>query len=171
MDRAEKAAFIEALNRELGSASVVVVTRYSGLNVQTISRLRNRMREAGAVFRVTKNRLTKLALEHTPYAGIADLFAGPTAIAFSNDVVAPARVAVEFSKEHEQLVIAGGAMGEARLDAAGVVALATLPSLDELRAQIAALLQAPAQKLVRVTREPAAQLARVIGAYGNKDAA
>ena len=166
MDRAEKQAFIEALSGELVGAGVVIVTHYAGLDVATIGVLRRRMREAGATFRVTKNRLTRLALQGTPYAGIADLFTGPTAIAFSDDVVAPARVAIEFAKEHEHLVVLGGAMGETRLDAAGVAALAELPSLDEMRARLVALMQAPAQQLVRLTREPAARLARVLEAYG-----
>ena len=123
------------------------------------------MREAGVTFRVTKNRLTKRALEGTPYAGIADMFTGPTAIAFSDDVVAPAKVAVEFSKEFESLVVVGGAMGEARLDADGVKALAALPSLDGLRAMIVRLVQAPAQKIASVVQAPAGQIARVISAY------
>lgn len=165
MDRAEKEAFIQSLNGELSTAGVVVVTHYSGLNVQSISQLRNQMREAGATFRVTKNRLTKRALEGTPYAGIADMFSGPTAIAFSDDVVAPAKVAVEFSKEFDALVVVGGAMGETRLDADGVKALAALPSLDELRARIVGLVQAPAQKIASVVQAPAGQLARVVGAY------
>ena len=165
MDRVEKEALIQSLKEDLNTAGVVIVTHYSGLNVQSISKLRSRMREAGATFRVTKNRLTKLALEGTPYAGIADMFAGPTAIAFSDDVVAPAKVAVEFSKEFESLVVVGGAMGEARLDADSVKALAALPSLDELRATIIGLLQAPAQKIASVVQAPAGQIARVIGAY------
>lgn len=165
MDRVEKEALIQSLKEDLNTAGVVIVTHYSGLNVQSISKLRSRMREAGATFRVTKNRLTKLALEGTPYAGIADMFAGPTAIAFSDDVLAPAKVAVEFSKEFESLVVVGGAMGEARLDADSVKALAALPSLDELRATIIGLLQAPAQKIASVVQAPAGQIARVIGAY------
>jgi len=165
VDRVEKEALIQSLKEDLNTAGVVIVTHYSGLNVQSISKLRSRMREAGATFRVTKNRLTKLALEGTPYAGIADMFAGPTAIAFSDDVLAPAKVAVEFSKEFESLVVVGGAMGEARLDADSVKALAALPSLDELRATIIGLLQAPAQKIASVVQAPAGQIARVIGAY------
>ena len=165
MDRAEKEAFIQSLKEDLSTTGVVIVTHYSGLNVQSISKLRNQMREAGVTFRVTKNRLTKRALEGTPYAGIADMFTGPTAIAFSDDVVAPAKVAVEFSKEFESLVVVGGAMGEARLDADGVKALAALPSLDGLRAMIVRLVQAPAQKIASVVQAPAGQIARVISAY------
>jgi len=165
VDRAEKEAFIQSLKEDLSTTGVVIVTHYSGLNVQSISKLRNQMREAGVTFRVTKNRLTKRALEGTPYAGIADMFTGPTAIAFSDDVVAPAKVAVEFSKEFESLVVVGGAMGEARLDADGVKALAALPSLDGLRAMIVRLVQAPAQKIASVVQAPAGQIARVISAY------
>ena len=171
MDRAEKEAFIQSLNGELSAAGVVVVTQYSGLNVQSLSRLRNQMRAAGVTFRVTKNRLAKRALEGTPYAGIADMFTGPTAIAFSDDVVAPAKIAVEFSKEFESLIVVGGAMGEVRLDADGVKALAALPSLDELRAMIVGIVQAPAQKIASVVQAPAGQLARVVGAYADTEQA
>ena len=171
MDRTEKEAFIQSLNGEMDKAGVVVVTHYSGLNVAAITRLRILMREAGVTFRVTKNRLTKRALEGTPYAGIADLFTGPTAIAFSDDVVAPARVAVEFAKEDGHLVVVGGAMGDKRLDAAAIKALAALPSLDGLRAQLVGLLQAPAQKIAVLLAAPAGQLARVTGAYAAKEQA
>jgi large subunit ribosomal protein L10 len=126
------------------------------------------MRAAGANFKVTKNRLTRLALADTPYAGLADMFTGPTAIAFSEDVVAPAKVAVEFAKKNEKLVVVGGAMGENVLDVAGVKALASLPSLDELRGKIVGLLQAPATKVAGVVQAPASQLARVMGAYASK---
>lgn len=171
MDRAEKKEFIQSLNGELSKAGMVVVTHYAGLDVQSISKLRNQMREAGAQFRVTKNRLTKRALEGTPYEGISDMFAGPTAIAFSDDLVAPAKIAVEFSKDFESLVVVGGAMGETRLDAEGIKSLASLPSLDELRAKIVGLVQAPAQKIVGVVQAPAGQIARVIGAYATTETA
>ena len=171
MDRKEKEAFIQSLNGALDKAGVVVVTQYSGLNVAAITRLRSQMREAGVTFRVTKNRLTKRALEGTPYVGIADLFIGPTAIAFSDDVVAPAKVAVDFAKEDDHLVVIGGAMGKKRLDVAAVKALAALPSLDGLRAQLVGLLQAPAQKVAMVLVAPAGQLARITGAYAAKEQA
>jgi len=146
----------------------VVVTQYSGLSVTEITDLRNQMRAAGANFKVTKNRLTRLALADTPYAGLADMFTGPTAIAFSEDVVAPAKVAVDYAKKNEKLVVVGGAMGENVLDVAGVKALASLPSLDELRGKIVGLLQAPATKVAGVVQAPASQLARVMGAYASK---
>ena len=166
MDRTEKEAFVAQLRETLNGTNAVVVTHYNGLDVGHMNDLRNRMREAGAQLRVTKNRLTKLALEGTPYAGIADLFAGPTAIAFSDDVVAPAKVVVEYSKQNENLVVLGGALGKERLDEAAVRALAALPSLDELRATIAALVNTPATRIAGVLQAPAGQLARVFGAYG-----
>ena len=167
MDRAEKDAFVKQMKETVSGANVIVVAHYSGLNVVEMNELRNRMREAGAQFRVTKNRLTKLALEGTQYAGIADMFVGPTAIAFSDDVVAPAKVAVEFAKTNENLVVVGGAMGEDLLDEAAVKALAALPSLDELRATLAALVNTPATRIAGVLAAPAGQLARVFSAYGD----
>ena len=167
MDRAEKEAFVKQMKETVSGANVIVIAHYSGLNVVEMNELRNRMREAGAQFRVTKNRLTKLALEGTQYAGIADMFVGPTAIAFSDDVVAPAKVAVEFAKTNENLVVVGGAMGEDLLDEAAVKALAALPSLDELRATLAALVNTPATRIAGVLAAPAEQLARVFSAYGD----
>ena len=168
MDRTEKKAFIAQLRATLEGTNAIVVTHYNGLDVAAMNDLRNRVRKAGAQIRVTKNRLTKLALEGTRYAGIADLFVGPTAIAFSEDVVAPAKVVVEFSKQNKNLIVLGGAMGEERLDEAAVRALAALPSLDELRAGLAALVNAPATKIARLLQAPAGQLARVMGAYAAK---
>ena len=133
MDRARKEQLVVELNGTFADAALVVVTHQSGLTVAESTELRRRMRAADASYKVTKNRLVKLALVGTPYEGIADLFEGPTAIAYSADPVAAARVAVDFSKENDKLVVIGGAMAENRLDEAGVKALATLPSLDELR--------------------------------------
>jgi large subunit ribosomal protein L10 len=169
VDRADKEAFITQMKETVNGANVIVVAHYTGLNVVEMNDLRNRMREAGAHLRVTKNRLTKLALEGTPYAGIADMFTGPTVIAYSDDVVAPARVVVEFAKTNQKLVVIGGAMGEDRLDDAGVKALAALPSLDEIRAKLAALVNTPATRIAGVLAAPAGQLARVFSAYGDKD--
>ena len=170
VDRATKDALITSLNGDLSKAKSVVVATDNGLNVKDMTELRNRMRKAGAQFKVSKNRLAKRALEGTAYKGLADLFVGPTAIAFSEDVVAPAKVAVAFAKDHEQFQVVGGAMGATKLDAAGVKALASLPSLDEIRAKMVGLVQAPATKLARVVQAPAAQLARVLGAYAKKSA-
>ncbi|HCP01754.1 MAG TPA: 50S ribosomal protein L10, partial [Rhodospirillaceae bacterium] len=122
-------------------------------------------------YKVTKNRLAKLALAGTPYEPIVDLFSGPTAIAYSADPVAAARVAVDFAKENDKLIVVGGAMGDTRLDESAVKALASLPSLDELRGKLVGLLNAPATKVAGVLQAPAGQLARVIGAYANQDEA
>ena len=129
------------------------------------------MRETGASYKVAKNTLTLIAVEGTPYAPISDMLTGPTALATSVDPVAAAKVVVEFAKTNDKLEIVGGAMGETLLDVNGVKALAELPSLDELRAKIVGLIQAPASKIARTINEPGAQLARVIGAFAAKDAA
>ena len=171
MDRAQKREAVAELNEVFANASSVVVTHYSGLNVAEISDLRRQMRAAGANFKVTKNRLTKLALDGTPYAPISDLFTGPTAIAFSDDPVAPAKVAIDFAKGNDKLVVLGGAMGDNQLDVAGVKALAALPSLDALRGKLIGVLQAPATKLAGVVQAPASQLARVLSAQGSKEEA
>ena len=171
MDRAQKRAAVTELNEMFTTTSSVVVTHYSGLNVAEISDLRRQMQAAGATFKVTKNRLTKLALDGTPYAPISDLFTGPTAIAYSDDPVAPAKVAVKFARSNNKLVVLGGAMGGNQLDVDGVRALASLPSMDELRGQMIGLLQAPATKLAGVIQAPASQLARVLSAQGSKDEA
>ena len=171
MDRAQKEAFVAEMREVFNGATCVVVTHYSGLNVVAMGELRRQMRAAEATFRVTKNRLTKLALEGTSYAALADLFTGPIAIAYSDDPVAPAKVAVEFAKQNDALVVLGGAMAERRLEVADVVALARLPSLDVLRAQLIGLVQAPAGKIAGVLQAPAGQLARVLSAYGATDEA
>jgi large subunit ribosomal protein L10 len=171
VDRAQKRAVVTELNEMFTTTSSVVVTHYSGLNVAEISDLRRQMQAAGATFKVTKNRLTKLALDGTPYAPISDLFTGPTAIAYSDDPVAPAKVAVTFARSNNKLVVLGGAMGGKQLDVDGVRALASLPSLDELRGQLIGLLQAPATKLAGVIQAPASQLARVLSAQGSKEEA
>ncbi|HYG28888.1 MAG TPA: 50S ribosomal protein L10 [Allosphingosinicella sp.] len=171
MDRAQKAEQVAALKQTFSEANVVVVTRNLGLTVAQSTALRNRMRDAGARFKVTKNTLTLIALEGTPYAPISDLLTGPTALATSDDPVAAAKVAVDFAKTTDRFEIVGGAMGDTVLDLAGVRALAELPSLDELRARIVGLIQAPATKIARTINEPGAMLARVIGAYAAKEAA
>ena len=171
MDRARKEELVVELNGAFADAALVVVTHQSGLTVAESTDLRRRMREAGASFKVTKNRLVKLALVGTPYEGIADLFEGPTAIAYSADPVVAARVAVAFSKENDKLVVIGGAMAEDRLDEAGVKALAMLPSLDDLRGRLIGLLNAPATKVAGVLQAPAGQLARVLSAHAEQDEA
>ncbi len=171
MDQAQKRELVTELNGVFSDAASIVVTHYSGLTVTEINDLRNQMRDAGASFKVTKNRLARLALADTPYAPLADMFTGPTAIAFSEDVVAPAKVAVNYAKKNDKLVVLGGAMGETMLDETGIKELASLPSLDELRGKIVGLLQAPATKVAGVLQAPAGQLARVMGAYASKDEA
>lgn len=171
MDRAEKQELIAAMHDVFSGAGSVVVCHYDGLTVADMNVLRSKLREAGASFKVTKNRLTKLALQGTEYEGVADLFTGPTAIGFSDDPVAAPKALADFAKENEKLRILGGGMGSTVLDQAGVNALAALPSLDELRGKLVGLIQAPAQKVAAVTQAPAGQLARVFGAYGNTEAA
>lgn len=171
MDRTEKAETVELLRASMAEASAVVVTRNLGMTVAQSTVLRNKMRDAGATYKVTKNRLAKIALEGTDYASISDMLTGPTAMAYSSDPVAAAKIAIEFAKTNDKLEIVGGAMGTTVLDVAGVTALASLPSLDELRAKIIGLVQAPATKLAQIAAAPAGQLARVFGAYANKEAA
>jgi large subunit ribosomal protein L10 len=169
MDRAQKSEQVAALKQTFNETSVVVVTRNLGLTVAQSTALRNRMRDAGASFKVTKNTLTLIALEGTSYAPISEMLTGPTALATSSDPVAAAKVAVDFAKTTDRFEIVGGAMGDTLLDVSGVRALAELPSLDELRARIVGLIQAPATKIARTINEPGAQLARVIAAYAAKE--
>jgi large subunit ribosomal protein L10 len=169
MDRAQKAELVDDLKQVFNETSVVVVTRNLGMTVAQSTALRIRMRDAGASYKVSKNRLALIALEGTPYAAISNLLTGPTALATSADPVAAAKVAVDFAKTTDRFEIVGGAMGDTILDLSGVRALAALPSLDELRARIVGLIQAPATKIARTISEPGAMLARVIGAYAAKE--
>jgi len=171
VDRAEKKELVAELNGVFKTSSVVVVAHYSGLTVAQLQSLRKQMRAAGASVQVAKNRLAKIALEGTDVASIGSLLKGPTLIAYSDDPVAAPKVAVAFSKESDKFVILGGAMDKTVLNPEAVKALATLPSLDELRAKIVGLVQAPATKLAQLATAPAAKLARVFGAYANRDAA
>jgi large subunit ribosomal protein L10 len=171
MDRSQKAESVAQLNATFNEVGVVVVTRNLGLTVAQATELRTKMREAGAAYKVSKNRLAKLALADTDYIGIGDMLVGPTALATSVDPVAAAKVAVDFAKTNEKLEIVGGAMGTQVLDEAGVKALASMPSLDELRGKLVGLLNAPATKIAQLSTAPAAKLARVFGAYGAKEAA
>lgn len=166
MDRSQKEALVADMRRIFEDTTLVVVTHQTGLTVAEATDLRRRMRDAGANFKVTKNRLARLALEGTPCANLASLFTGPTAIAYSADPVAAAKVAVSFAKDNEKLAVVGAALGSELLDAAGVKNLATLPSLDELRAKLVGMLSTPATRIAGVLQAPAGQLARVIGAYG-----
>lgn len=171
MDRAEKAEAVEELKGVFAKAGVVVVSHYAGLTVADMTALRGRLRQAGGELKVVKNRLAKIALEGAAQAGGASMFSGPTAIAFSEDPVAATKVAVAFAKEKEHFVLLGAMLGDQVLDEKGVQALATLPSLDELRGKIIGLIQAPATKIAGVLAAPGGQLARVINAYATKDEA
>lgn len=171
MDRSQKTEAVAELNRTFNEVGVVVVTRNLGLTVAQSTQLRMKMRDAGASYRVSKNKLAKIALEGTDYAGLSDLLTGPTALATSIDPVAAAKAAIDFAKTTDKFEIVGGSMGSQMLDAEGVKALASLPSLDELRSKIVGLLVAPATKLATITQAPAAQIARVLSAYAEKEAA
>jgi large subunit ribosomal protein L10 len=171
MDRAQKPVVVAELNAAFGEVGVVVVTRNLGLTVAQSTDLRLKMRDAGATYKVTKNSLAKIAAKGTAYEGISDMLTGPIALASSVDPVAAAKVVVDFAKTNDRLEIVGGSMGADVLSVDGVKALATLPSLDELRAKIVGLVQAPATKLVQIVQAPAGQLARVFAAYADKEAA
>ena len=171
MDRSEKAAFVAALQAVFAETSFVLVSQNKGLTVADATKLRRQMRSAGATYKVAKNRLAALALDGTSFQGISPLLKGPTALAWSKDPVAVAKTAVEFAKGNDKFVIVGGFMGETVVDAKGVESLSKLPSLDEIRASLIGLLNAPATKIAGVVQAPAAQLARVFSAYGAKEAA
>ncbi len=171
MDRSQKADAVAQLGDVFKEAGVVVVTRNLGLSVAQSTDLRSKMRDAGASFKVAKNRLARLALKDTDYTGIDEYLMGPTALAYSTDPIAAAKVVVDFAKTNDRLEIVGGSMGASVLDEAGVKALASMPSLDELRGMIVGLVNAPATKVVRTINEPVSMLARVFGAYGAKEAA
>jgi large subunit ribosomal protein L10 len=171
VDRAEKKELVTSLNGVFKDTNVVVVAHYAGLTVAQMQTLRRQMRQAGAAVKVAKNRLAKIALEGTSAAVIVPLLKGPTVIAYSRDPVAAPKVANDFAKANEKFVILGGAMGKTALNPDGVKALAALPSLDELRAKIVGLSQAPATKIAQVVNAPAGKLARVVQAYAKKDAA
>lgn len=171
MDRAAKAELVTTLNGVFRAANVVVVAHYSGLTVAQMQTLRKQMKQAGGTVKVAKNRLAKIALEGTDVASIGALMKGPTLIAYSDDPVAAPKVAVDFAKANDKLVILGGAMGKTTLNPDSVKALAALPSLDELRAKIVGLVQAPATKIAQLVNAPAAKVARVVQAYASKNEA
>ncbi len=171
MDREQKTQAVAELNRTFSEVGVVVVTRNLGMTVAQSTDLRNKMREAGAAYKVSKNRLARIALDGTDYDALGDMLTGPVALATSIDPVAAAKVVVDFAKTNDKFEIVGGAMGATALDVEGVKSLATMPSLDELRAKIVGLIVAPATKLATITQAPAAQIARVLSAYAEKEAA
>ncbi|MBU6426480.1 MAG: 50S ribosomal protein L10 [Rhodospirillales bacterium] len=167
MDRIEKREFVAELSAVFADTSMVVVTQNKGMTVDDVTNLRRKMREAGVSFKVAKNRLALLALQGTRFDGISPLMKGPTALAWSSDPVAAAKVAVDFAKANDKFVLLGGALGSQVLNVDGVKALSELPSLDSLRAKILGLIQAPATKVAGVLQAPAGQLARVFSAYAD----
>ena len=171
MDRSQKADTVAALNAMFSEVGVVVVTRNLGMTVAQSTALRGKVREVGASYKVSKNSLAKIAIKGTNYEGIGDLLTGPVALATSVDPVAAAKAVVEFAKTNDKIEIVGGAMGALVLNAEGIKALASMPSLDELRGRLVGLVQAPATKIAQLVTAPAAKLARVFNAYAEKDAA
>ncbi len=164
MKRSEKKDFVDKLKDEINNSSSVIVTQYSGLTVKETENLRKEMRDNGAKFRVTKNRLTKLAIADTQFKDISDLFAGPTAVAYSSDPVAPAKISVSFEKKYENFKIIGGGYNGEKIDKNKINFLAELPSLDELRGKLIGLISAPAQKIATIAKEPGSQIARLLSA-------
>jgi large subunit ribosomal protein L10 len=171
VERAEKREFVTEMNAVFKSTGSIVVAHYTGLTVAQMNDLRSKMRVAGGTVKVAKNRLAKIALQGTESEGISSLFEGQTLIAYSDDPVTAPKVAVEFAKSNDKLIVLGGAMGATELDAEGVKALASLPSLDELRAKLVGMISTPATRIAQVVNAPAGQLARVFGAYAKKDEA
>lgn len=171
MDRAEKREFVSQLNAVFSNTGSVVVAHYAGLSVAQMNDLRSKMRAAGGTVKVAKNRLAKIALQGTESEGMTALFQGQTLIAYSDDPVTAPKVAADFAKTNDNLVILGGTMGPTTLDADGVKALATMPSIDELRAKIVGMISTPATRIAQVVNAPAGQLARVFDAYARKDEA
>jgi large subunit ribosomal protein L10 len=169
VDRAQKEKVVDELGHVFSEAGVVIAMHYQGLTVAQMTELRNQMREAGGQVRVAKNKLAKIALEGTTAEGMSQYLTGQTVLAYSNDPVAAPKVAAEFAKKYEKLVLLGGAMGTTILDADGVKALAMLPSLDELRGKLVGLLQAPAVQIARVLAAPGTQVARVLAARAEKE--
>ena len=170
MEKAAKSQLVSTLNGVFKNSAVVVVAHNKGLTANQVLDLRNKMAAAGATVKVAKNSLVKLALEGTDAKGIVGLFTGPTMLAFANDPVAAPKVASDFAKAHEKFVVLGGALGTTTMDANAVKALASLPSLNELRARLVGMIQTPATRIAGVVAAPAGQLARVMNAYATKQA-
>jgi large subunit ribosomal protein L10 len=171
VERAEKQDFVTALRSTFQAKASVIVAHYAGLTVSDMQALRKQAKQAGVSVKVAKNRLAKIALDGTEVASIASLLKGPTLLAYSSDPVAAAKVAIDYAKVNEKLVVVGGAMGATSLDPNGVKTLASMPSLDELRAKLIGLLMAPATKIAQLANAPASKLARVVAAYAEKNEA
>lgn len=168
MNRAEKEVEIKALNERFSNDEAVVVTHYSGLTVKDMEFLRGELRKGGASFKVTKNTLAKIALKGTKFEAIENLFSGTTGVATSKDPVAAAKIACDFAKKNDKLVILGGALGAQALDAKGIEALAKMPSLDDLRATIATLVMSPARNLAGALNAPGGNIAGAIKTIADK---
>lgn len=171
MDRSQKEALVASMKQAFNESALVVIVHQSGLTVDESTDLRRKVREVGASFKVTKNRLTRLALEGTAHESLKDYFTGPTAIAYGTDPVAAAKVVTDFAKKNDKVTVVGGGLNGQSLDAAGVQALAKLPSLDELRAKLVGMIQTPATRVAGILQQPGGQLARVLNAYATKDEA
>lgn len=182
MDRAEKAETVDRLHAAFSEAPAVFLTHYTGLTVAQMERLRIKLRDAGAWYKVTKNTLAKLAVQDTPYSGLSDMLEGPTGITFSSDPVQAAKAVRDYAKDHEKFTIVGGGLGAQILDAAAVEELSKMPSIEELRAKLLGVLNAPATKLVGTLQAgprdflgqlnaPANNLVGVLSAYQHKEAA
>ena len=169
MDKQEKQDFVASLRSDLSGAGIVVVTRQTGLTVGDSTQLRVNMRKVGGSFKVAKNTLIKRAIADSAYDALAGELKGPVALAYSDDPIAAAKVAVDFAKANDKLQVVCGVMGDKFLSQSEVVALAKLPSLDELRGTIIGVLQAPASKIVGVLQAPGAQVARLLSAYSSKN--
>jgi large subunit ribosomal protein L10 len=169
MNREEKQALIESVNTKLKAANIALVVHNKGLTVAQMTDLRRKMREVGAEFKISKNRLVKLAAKDTPFESLTDLFKGPTAVATSADPVSVAKGLVDFAKANDKLVIIGGAYGAQQLDVKAIEMLAKLPSLDELRAKILGMIQTPATRIAGILQAPGGQVARVIAAHSAKE--
>jgi len=170
VDKLQKKQFVEQTNEKFNNISILLVLGYQGLTVPKMEELRGKVRDAGATCQVAKNRLVKIALEGTSYNGISDLFTGPTAIAYSEgDPVGVAKAVVDFAKDNEKFSILGGGFGDKILNDAGITALSKMPSLNDLRAKIIGLLNAPATKIVGVLQAPARNVVGVVGAYSKKE--
>ena len=159
MNKEKKQKYIKEMTTEFDKSEAVIVTHYQGLTVNQLDDLRAKMREHGIIFKVTKNRITKLALEKTKCKDLSNLFSGPTAVALSEDAITSAKILTNFSKENSNLKILGGIMGNDILDVAGVKNVATLPTLDEARAKIVGILSSPAQKIASILLAPASKIA------------
>ena len=159
MNKDQKKQYIEEMTAQFDKSEAVIVTHYQGLSVSQLDDLRKKMREHGVKFKITKNKITKLALEKTKCKDISNLFTGPTAVAMSKDAIISAKILTNFSKENEKLKILGGIMGNDILDVAGVQNVATLPTLDEARAKIVGILRTPAQKIASILLAPASKIA------------